>query len=143
MSCPKVSLLTASSLISYPLAIVNTFVAIGLIYLYINRESWGWNPPVKATLPVVVFFLISNLFLVFAPYAPPEDGQSIYKSMPYWTHNVVAWGVIFLGGVYWVIWTKVMPRLGGYKLVREVQIDPTDGWDRNVFVHKPLDYVEA
>lgn len=126
------------NLISYPLAIINTFVAIGLIYLYINRASWGWNPPVKATLPVVVFFLISNLFLVFAPYAPPEDGQSIYESMPYWTHNVVTWGVFALGGIYWVVWTKVMPKIGGYKLVREIQIDETDGWDRAVFVHKPL-----
>jgi amino acid transporter len=88
------------NLISYPLAIVNTFVAIGLVYLYINRQSWGWNPPVKATLPVVVFFLLSNIFLVVAPFAPPEDGQSIYKSMPYWTHNVVAFGVIGAGGVY-------------------------------------------
>jgi hypothetical protein len=134
--------LTNRSLISYPLAIINTFVAIGLIYLYINRKSWDWNPPVKATLPVVVFFLLSNLFLVFAPYAPPEDGQSIYESMPYWTHNVVTWGVFSLGGLYWLVWTKVLPRLGGYKLVREVQIDPVDGWDRAVFVHKPLDHVE-
>ncbi|KAI6778273.1 High-affinity methionine permease-like protein [Emericellopsis cladophorae] len=126
------------NLISYPLAIVNTFVAIGLIWLYLHRSTNGWNPPVKATLPVVVFFLLSNLFLVCAPYAPPEDGQSIYKSMPYWTHNVVTWGVFGLGGVYWVVWSKVLPRLGGYKLVRETQIDPIDGWERQVFVHRPL-----
>lgn len=85
-----------------------------------------------------MFFLLSNLFLVFAPYAPPADGQSIYASMPYWTHNVVTWGVFGLGGVYWVVWTKVLPKLGHYNLVREIQIDQTDGWDRNVFVHKPL-----
>lgn len=108
------------------------------MWLYVQRESWGWNPPFKATLPVVLFFLISNLFLVFAPYAPPSDGQSIYASMPYWTHNVVTWGIFALGGVYWLIWTKVLPKLGHYKLVREVQIDETDGWDRNVFVRKPL-----
>ncbi|CAI6087845.1 hypothetical protein V2G26_010131 [Clonostachys chloroleuca] len=126
------------NLISYPLAIVNTFVAIGLIYLYVNRAKWGWNPPVSATLPVVAFFLLSNLFLVFAPYAPPEDGQNIYKSMPYWTHNVVAWGVIGLGGVYWVIWTKLMPYFGKYRLEQEMVVDDIDGWERRVFVRKPL-----
>ncbi|CAG9946861.1 unnamed protein product [Clonostachys rosea f. rosea IK726] len=99
------------NLISYPLAIVNTFVAIGLIYLYVNRAKWGWNPP---------------------------DGQNIYKSMPYWTHNVVAWGVIGLGGVYWVIWTKLMPYFGKYRLEQEMVVDDIDGWERRVFVRKPL-----
>lgn len=126
------------SLISYPLAIVNTFVAIGLIYLYVNKASWGWNPPFKATLPVVIFFLLSNLFLVFAPYAPPEDGQSIYESMPYWTHNVVTWGIFGLGGLYWAIWAKLLPKLGGYRLVRDVTIDPLDGWEKSEFRHEKI-----
>ena len=126
------------SLISYPLAIVNTFVAIGLIWLYLHRQSWGWNPPFKATLPVVIFFFLSNLFLVFVPYAPPEEGQSIYESMPYWTHNVVALGIFAAGGVYWVVWTKILPKIGKYQLVREIVIDEIDGWERNIFVKKPL-----
>lgn len=128
-----------SSLISYPLAIVNTFVAVGLIHLYLNRQKWDWNPPVKATLPVVVFFLLSNLFLVFAPYAPPEDGQNIYESMPYWTHNVVAWGVLAFGAVYWAIWAKLLPRIGGYRLERRIIVDDIDGWERNMFVKVPRD----
>jgi amino acid transporter len=127
------------SLISYPLAIVNTFVAIGLIHLYLNRQEWRWNPPVKATLPVVIFFLLSNLFLVFAPYAPPEEGQNIYESMPYWTHNVVAWGVLAFGGVYWAIWVKLLPRIGGYRLERRIIVDDIDGWERNTFVKVPRD----
>ena len=139
----KSNVLTNASLISYPLAIVNTFVAIGLIYLYLNRAKRDWNPPVKATLPVVVFFLLSNLFLVCAPYAPPEDGQSVYESMPYWIHCVVAIGVIAVGGVYWLIWVKLMPRIGGYRLERKVIVDDIDGWERAMFVREPRDSMPA
>lgn len=88
------------NLISYPLAIINVFVAGALIHLYRNRHSWNWNPPLKATLPVTIFFL-SNIYLVVAPFVPPEEGsQNIYESLPYWIHCVVGFGVIFAGGVY-------------------------------------------
>lgn len=125
------------SLISYPLAIINAFVAAGVIYLYFNRERRNWYPPVSATLPVVIFFFLSNVYLVVAPFSPPGEGQNIYNDLPYWTHCVVGFGVILAGGVYWLIWTKILPKIGGYELVQEEQIDEIDGWTRNVFVRKP------
>ncbi|KAL2259924.1 hypothetical protein VTK26DRAFT_6238 [Humicola hyalothermophila] len=126
------------NLISYPLAIVNTFVAAGLVYLYVNRQSWNWNPPISATLPVVVFFLLSNIYLVVAPFVPPSTGQNIYKSLPYWIHCVVGFGIIFAGGVYWLLWSIIFPKIGGYELVRETIVDDIDGWERNIFVRRPL-----
>ncbi|KAK5655204.1 hypothetical protein OQA88_6103 [Cercophora sp. LCS_1] len=125
------------NLISYPLAIVNTFVAGGLIHLYLNRKAWNWNPPISATLPVVIFFLLSNIYLVVAPFVPPEDGQNVYESLPYWIHCVVGFGVIFAGGVYWLIWAHILPRIGGYELMRETVVDEIDGWERNVFYKRP------
>lgn len=126
------------SLISYPLAIINAFVAAGLVWLYIKRDEWNWHPPFSATLPVVVFFMFSNIYLVIAPFVPPEEGQNVYESLPYWIHCVAGFGVIFAGGVYWFIWAKLLPKIGRYQLVRETVVDDIDGWDRAVFVRKPL-----
>ncbi len=128
----------AISLISYPLAIVNVFVSGGLVHLYLNRKAWNWNPPISATLPVVVFFLLSNIYLVLAPFVPPSDGQSVYQTLPYWSHCVAGIAVILAGGVYWLVWAVILPKLGRYELVREVVVDEIDGWERYRFVRKPL-----
>ena len=120
------------------MAIINVFVAGGLIHLYRNREARGWNPPIKATLPVAIFFLLSNIYLVVAPFVPPEDGQSIYDDLPYYIHCVVGFGVIGAGGVYWLIWAVLLPKLGRYELVQETSVDEIDGWERSVFVRRPL-----
>ncbi|KAJ4286209.1 methionine permease [Collariella sp. IMI 366227] len=102
------------NLISYPLAIVNAFVAAGLIYLYLNRKAWNWNPPISASLPV-----------------------NIYKSLPYWIHCVVGFAIIFAGGVYWLIWAVILPKIGGYELVQETVVDDIDGWESRVFIKRP------
>ncbi|KAK4198666.1 putative high-affinity methionine permease [Triangularia verruculosa] len=127
------------NLISYPLAIINTFVALGLIHLYLNRKSWNWNPPISATLPVVIFFFLSNIYLVVAPFVPPEDGQNVYEELPYWLHCVVGFGIIFAGGVYWLIWAVILPKLGSYELDRVMMYDEIDGWERSVFVKRPVE----
>ncbi|KAM0512949.1 hypothetical protein ACHAPE_008308 [Trichoderma viride] len=126
------------NLISYPLAIINVFVAGGLIHLYRNRATWNWNPPIKATYPVVIFFLLSNIYLVIAPFVPPEDGQNVYEHLPYWIHCVVGFGVLFVGALYWLLWAKVMPWVGNYELVEETAVDPIDGWERSYFTTRSL-----
>ncbi|KAI5835476.1 amino acid transporter [Schizophyllum commune Tattone D] len=122
------------NVISYPLAIVNVFVAGGLVHLYLHRDEYNWNPPTRATLPVTIFFLLSNIYLVVAPYVPPETpDQNIYESLPYWLHCVVGTGIILAGGVYWLIWAKLLPWWGGYTLKKETFIS-SDGWSRSVFL---------
>lgn len=130
------------NLISYPLAVINTFVSGGLVYLYLNRKAWNWNPPISATLPVVIFFFLSNVYLVVAPFVPPTDGQSVYKDLPYWLHCVVGIAIIVAGGLYWLVWAVILPKIGGYELVQEIVVDDIDGWERNVFVKKPLRHRE-
>lgn len=120
------------NLISYPLNVVNFFVAIGLLYLHYQnyRGVIEWKPPIRAGIPVIIFFALSSLYLVVAPYIPPTGGQSVYKDLPYWIHAVVAWGIFGIGLVYWIFWVKVLPHFGGYKLVtKEVLAD--DGFWRN------------
>ena len=116
---------------SYPLNVINTLLGAGLVWIYIRKYQgkYEWNPKIKATFPVAVFFL-SSLYLVAAPYIPPSEGQSVYEKLPYWLHAVVTWGVFGLGGIYWVIWTQLLPRFGGYKLV-EKEVLGEDGFWRN------------
>lgn len=124
------------NLISYPLNVVNTAVSGGLLYLYWRKHKGtiSWNPPIRATLPVVVFFFLSSVYLIVAPYVPPSVGQSVYNNLPYYIHSVVTWGVFGVGAIYWFVWTRVLPYYGGYKLVaKEVLGD--DGFWKNKFYH--------
>jgi amino acid transporter len=129
------------NVISYPLAVVNVFVAGGLIHLYlhpfsIHRNPQQWSPPFRATLPIAIFFLLSNIYLVVAPFVPPSAGQNVYEHLPYYLHCVVGIGILLAGGVYWLIWAKILPKIGGYELAR-VSTLMDDGWTRNVFSRKP------
>ncbi|KAL9095951.1 MAG: hypothetical protein Q9165_001949 [Trypethelium subeluteriae] len=111
--------------------------AYNFIYLYFNRSKYDWHPPTSASLPVALFFLLSNIYLAVAPYVPPDSpDQNIYKSLPYWLHCVVGLGIIAAGGVYWIVWAIVLPRAGKYKLEKEVTVGE-DGWTRNTFVKIP------
>lgn len=110
----------------------------GLIYIYVskNEKFPDWAPGIRATLPVVIFFFLSNVYLVIAPYIPPSADQSVYKELPYYLHCVVALGVFGLGAIYYILWAVVLPRLGGYVLVKESVVDK-DGWSRSVFTRVP------
>ncbi|KAL2859838.1 high affinity methionine permease [Aspergillus lucknowensis] len=131
------------NLISYPLAIVNVFVSAGLIYIYLTKETNfpNWTPGIKATLPVTVFFCLSNIYLVIAPYIPPSDGQNVYEELPYYLHCVVALGIFAAGAVYYLVWAVALPRIGGYVLVKETVVD-ADGWSRSVFTKLPVSRVK-
>ncbi|OCL05471.1 APA family basic amino acid/polyamine antiporter [Glonium stellatum] len=126
------------NVISYPLAIVNVFVAAGLLYLYLPNSKIKWSPPFRASWPVALLFLLSNVYLVIAPFIPPKAGQNVYKSLPYYLHCAVGMGIIAAGGVYWLIWAIVLPRVGKYELVRETRVDPMDGWERSIFSKRKL-----
>ena len=131
-----------SSVISYPLSVVNVFVSAGLIYLYFNpysvhRNPQTWAPPFRATLPVVVFFFLSSVYLVVAPFVPPSEGQNVYEHLPYYLHCVVGIGILLAGAVYWAIWAVLLPRLGNYELVRDNKIG-SDGWSSSVFRRRPI-----
>ncbi|KAJ4365034.1 methionine permease [Neocucurbitaria cava] len=62
------------NVISYPLAVVNVFVAGALIHLYLNRSKWNWHHPISASMPVAIFFLFSNIYIVVRlSYHPQTD----------------------------------------------------------------------
>lgn len=132
------------NLISYPLNVVNTAVAFGLLYIYWQKRRGlvEWDPPIKASIPIIVFFAFSSLYLIVAPYIPPTDGQTVYQDLPYWIHPVVTWGVFGVGAVYWLLWAKVLPHFGGYRLVAK-EVLGEDGFWRNKFYKISRDETNA
>jgi hypothetical protein len=81
---------------------------------------------------VVLFFLLSNVYLVVAPFVPPSAGQNVYEHLPYYLHCVVGIALFGAGALYWVVWAHILPKIGGYKLVRD-HIVTADGWSGNIF----------
>ncbi|RPD65685.1 amino acid transporter [Lentinus tigrinus ALCF2SS1-7] len=130
------------SLSSYPLALINMFVSGGLLFIHTPdsllpkrlhslRASYEWVPPFKTWTPVVLFFFLSNVFLVALPLKPPANGYKVYDHLPYWLHVLVAWLISFGGIAYWYVWCVWLPRRGDYVLVRD-WIRDDDGSTRRV-----------
>ncbi|KAH7632466.1 amino acid permease-domain-containing protein [Sordaria sp. MPI-SDFR-AT-0083] len=111
------------NLYTYPGAWINGLVAGGLIYLRLSKTE-GWSSPWHTWLPVVFIYLCLNLFLAITPFIPPNDDWNA-DGYPYYAFPLVGTGVLGLGAVYWVGWTKVLPQFGGYELVAEKAIDET------------------
>ena len=63
--------------------------------------------------------------------------ESVYESLPYYLHCLVGIGILLAGLVYWVVWAKILPKIGGYSLQREVYYDELDGWERARFIKGP------
>ncbi|KII88442.1 hypothetical protein PLICRDRAFT_161541 [Plicaturopsis crispa FD-325 SS-3] len=120
------------NVISYPLAIVNSLIAAGLVYLYWRPYPDWNNKSFKASWPVALFFFAFNVFLWVVPLVKPPAGSEPYVSLPYWSHAVGGWAVLGIGALYWVIWAQILPRLFGYKLERREEVGK-DGLLRNVF----------
>ncbi|KAK2606836.1 hypothetical protein N8I77_005561 [Diaporthe amygdali] len=104
-------------LYTYPGVWINGFVAGGLIYLQF-KKSENWSSPWHTYLPVTLLFLAMNVFLAIVPFIPPTGSWNA-EGYPYYVFPVVGVGVLILGGVYWTVWTKVLPSIGGYKVVAE------------------------
>lgn len=106
-------------LYTYPGAWINTFVAAGLMYLHFNRKKEQWDSPWHSWFPVNLVYMLSNIFLAVVPFIPPNEESTSY---PYYVFPVVGVGVLLLGALYWAVWTKLLPRLGGYKVVSERRV---------------------
>ncbi len=99
---------------TYPGTWINAFVAGGLIYLHLNKQE-EWSSPWHTHLPVTVVFLLLNIFLAVTPFVPPTDSWDA-EGYPYYVFPVVGTGVLLLGVVYWAVYMKLWPRLGGYRI---------------------------
>ncbi|KAH7929614.1 amino acid transporter [Leucogyrophana mollusca] len=108
-------------LASYPNLVFHGATAIGVWLLRRRRALAGLLPSVyQAKNVFVVLYLLSAVFLLIMPWIPPERGHGDV-SFWYATYCVVGLGVLALCGVYYWVWIILMPKLGGYKIVEEVE----------------------
>lgn len=106
---------------TYPGVWINAFVTAGLIWLQFNKSE-NWSSPWHTYLPISVLYVLANIFLVVVPFIPP-NGSWNADGYPYYVFPVVGVGVLLFGAVYWAIWTKVLPAVGGYRVESERTFD--------------------
>ncbi|KAI0084673.1 amino acid/polyamine transporter I, partial [Irpex rosettiformis] len=131
---------------SYPLSIINTLVSGGLLLIRTAgtefSKAYTWNPPFHAWYPVIAFFFMSNVFLVFAPLIPPIPAFRPYEHLPYWLHVSQGFVIALIGMIYWYVNFRWLPRRGGYAIIRE-RIVQEDGVSRNVMKKVPVLVAES
>ncbi|KAI1186858.1 methionine permease [Nemania serpens] len=96
----------------YPGQLYGFAITIGLIWLRFKRPDL--KRPFKAWMPAVVFRALLCLALLAAPFFPPKNPDP--DGLWYATYAVVGVGVIVFGLIYWLVWTVILPRVGGYRL---------------------------
>ncbi|CAI0642235.1 unnamed protein product [Colletotrichum noveboracense] len=105
----------------YPGAWINGFVGIGLLYLQWNKKE-NWTSPWHTYFPITILYVLVNFFLCIVPFIPP-NGSWTADGYPYYVFPIVGVGVLLLGALYWLCWTKIWPAFGGYKIVAERTYD--------------------
>lgn len=100
----------------YPSSVIDFLVVAGLFWL--RWKAPDVHRPFRCWWPVAFFFMVGQAFQLVAPFIRPPGGKGD-TSLPYWLSSVVGIVILFLGVVYWAVWRKVLPLIGGYDLVPE------------------------
>ncbi|KAG9833343.1 high affinity methionine permease, partial [Aureobasidium melanogenum] len=97
----------------YPGSVINFFVVIGFFWL--RYAEPGLDRPFRCWLPVAAFYMVVQAFLMVAPFLRPPGGKGD-TSLPYWLYPVVGIVSLTVSVLYWVVWRKLLPFLGRYRL---------------------------
>ncbi|TXT11197.1 hypothetical protein VHUM_01948 [Vanrija humicola] len=128
---------------SYPDSFFLALMTFGLFLIRRQRKkaglprtqyrSWSW---------VAGVFFAAKVFLLVMPWVPPR-GTLISTSFGFFyaASSLTGLGIIGLCGVYYLLWTKILPRLGGYK-IRQTVIQLSDGAISSYIIKVPNADVE-
>ncbi|KAH8887867.1 high affinity methionine permease [Thozetella sp. PMI_491] len=97
----------------YPSSVLALLVVIGLFIL--RWQQPDAPRPFKVWYPLAFFFMVGQCFLLVAPFLYPPGGKGD-TNLPYWLYPIIGIGALLLGVVYWAVWRKVLPKIGGYEL---------------------------
>ncbi|CAG8956684.1 hypothetical protein HYFRA_00012228 [Hymenoscyphus fraxineus] len=126
----------AVNLGSYPTAFFNVTMAAGLFIVRHRRAKLAIGPSeFRAWDVVVVFNILSNLFILVMPWYPPNEGDADV-SFWYGTYIVVGIAIILLCGVYYAFWVYILPKWGKYNIRQEL-VDLDGGAAMNRLVKVP------
>lgn len=94
--------------IGYPDTLTMFVATIGLLIL--RRRAPNLRRPFKVWLPLALFFLAVQVFLMITPFIRPENGKGD-TSLPYWLPPVTPMVVLAGGVIYWVISYVAWPSI--------------------------------
>ncbi|EAW11065.1 high affinity methionine permease [Aspergillus clavatus NRRL 1] len=126
----------------YPVNAFAFLLAIGLLLTRRHRTKNNIPPSDYRAWDVVVgFSILSNVYMLVAPWYPPATGAN-GGDVSFWyaTYCAVGLGIIGLCGVYYYVWIKVLPRYGGY-VYRQTILNMDDGATAHQLVKVPKDQV--
>lgn len=101
----------------YPGSVINFLVVAGFFWLRYSQPTA--NRPFKVWLPLAGLYLVAQAFLMVAPFLRPPGGVGDTPPLAYWLYAVVGLAVLGVGVLYWAVWWKILPAIGGYTLVPE------------------------
>ncbi|KAG2412509.1 hypothetical protein HFD88_010066 [Aspergillus terreus] len=110
----------------YPMSFFTFLLSVGLLVTRARRKRLNIPPSeYRAWDIAVAFSILSNLYMLVAPWYPPTTGAT-GGDVSFWyaTYCVVGLGIVALCGVYYFVWIKVLPKRGGYQFRQTIiQLD--------------------
>lgn len=70
--------------------------------------------------------MLSNIFLALVPFIPPT-GKADSDGYPYFVFPIVGVGVLLFGVLDWYLWTRIWPKIGGYRIAAKRLLSEVDG----------------
>ncbi|KAF9883660.1 hypothetical protein FE257_003094 [Aspergillus nanangensis] len=101
----------------YPTSFFIFLTTTGLLVTRHRRHKLDLPPSEYRAWDIAVFFsLLSNLYMLVAPWYPPTTGAT-GGNVSFWyaTYCVVGLGIVAACAIYYVIWIRVLPKYGGYQ----------------------------
>lgn len=113
------------SLKTYPDSMFLVAMTLGVyIFRYRYKRVGRERAEFKAWDVAVIFYLLTNVYLLVMPWFPPEGGPYAGDvSFWYATYCVVGIGILVVCGLYYIAWMYVLPRLGKYEVRPEILVD--------------------
>ncbi|OCB84670.1 amino acid transporter [Sanghuangporus baumii] len=110
-------------LFSYPHLFFSAATTFGVWILrrrFIATGSPKASSKYRASNTSVILYLASCIFLIVTPWIPPEKGHA---DVSFWYATYCVAGILILlaCGVYYYVWIALLPRLGGYEVVEEIE----------------------
>lgn len=100
----------------YPVSLISFIVVVGFFIMRFTSPGKDWKRPFKVWLPVAIFYLLIQVFLLIAPFVKPPGGIGDTPPLPYYLYAIVGIVVMSLGVVWWAVTFWLIPLMGGYTL---------------------------
>ncbi|WOO78733.1 High-affinity methionine permease [Vanrija pseudolonga] len=113
---------------NYPSSFYLALTTIGLFFIRRQRTRLGLpRTEYRGWTFVAIFYVLANVFLLIMPWVPPKAGINASAfGFFYAASSLVGLGFIVIAFLYYVLWIKVLPKLGNYS-IRKVVLDLDDG----------------